>query len=132
MRKIIETAITSAVAIAAVISLVGSANAQLPASLTNSVVWDFGPGSVSFDVVLTTNKTRILTNGHTLLPAAIIASATTFTNRIALTNLWPQITNGVFSVFVQVDGVSTPSLLSTNLVFEMQIPPSPAYNLRLQ
>ncbi len=120
-----------AVAVAALLATV--AQAQPTATVTNGVAWEITPGSVTWDVWLTTNKTYISTNGYVPPASAIIAFKSTPTNQIAITNLWFPITNGMFSVFVQgrnAQGIS--SITSTNFIFNMVIPPLPAFNLHLQ
>ncbi len=122
----------AAVAIAAVAL---TTHAQQAAYLTNSVAWNASPSpNVSvYVVLLTTNKVAFGTNGYTPPASAIIQTDTTPTTQISLTNLWPQITNGTYSVFVQARNTfGIDSMTSSNLVFNMVIPPLPAYGLRLQ
>ena len=112
-----------------------TASAQPNAYLTNSVAWDASPSpNVStYIVILTTNRVAFGTNGYTPPASAIIQTDTTPTTQISITNLWPNITNGVYSVFVQARNTSgVDSLTSSNLVFNMVIPPLPVRNLRLQ
>lgn len=125
----------SFLAIAAATILTLTALAQQSAFLTNSVAWDPSPSpNVStYVVTLTTNKVAMGTNGYTPPLSAIIQVDTTPTTQISLTNLWPNITNGTYSVFVQArDTAGVDSITSSNLVFRMIIPPLPPRNLRLQ
>lgn len=111
--------------------------AQTPAYLTNSVAWDPSPSGFlsSYTVLLTTNKVTMGTNGYNPPASAIITtdSVPATSTSIQITNLWPQITNGVYSVFVKAVSVTgLESLTSSNLVINMNIPPLPVRNLRLQ
>ena len=129
MKTILATIAAAFVAIAAV-------SAQpVTASLTNAVAWDPSPSpNVSiYLIMLTTNKVQMTTNGYIPPQSAIIQIDTTPATFINITNLWPAITNGTYSVFVQARNTSgIDSFTSTNLVFTMSIPPLPVRNLRLQ
>lgn len=115
--------------------LVAAAWAQQPAFLTNSVAWDASPSPniAAYVVTLTTNRVAMTTNGYVPPASAIISVDTTTSTQIAITNVWPGITNGIYSIFVQARSTSgLDSITSSNLVFTMNIPPLPVRNLRLQ
>lgn len=123
--------------IIAVVLLTVAALGQQNAYLTNSVAWDASPSPniSAYIVTLTTNKVAMSTNGYVPPSSAIIQTDTVSApqTQISITNLWPNITNGVYSVFVQARNTSgVDSLTSSNLVFNMVIPPLPVRNLRLQ
>lgn len=112
-----------------------TALSQPNAYLTNSVAWDASPSPniSAYVVTLTTNKVAFGTNGYVPTVASIIQTDTTTTTQISITNLWPAITNGTYSVFVQARNTAgVDSITSSNLVFNMVIPPLPVRNLRLQ
>lgn len=124
---------TACVFIASV--LASASLAQQTAFITNSLAWDASPSpNISLYVVtLTTNKVAMGTNGYVPPASAIIQTDTTTTTQISITNLWPAITNGTYSVFVQARNTAgVDSITSSNLVFNMVIPPLPVRNLRLQ
>jgi len=124
-------------AIAAFVLAVIAASAQQPAFINNSIAWDPSPSpnlSV-YVVMLTTNKIAMGTNGYVPPPTAIIQTdmVNAPITQISITNLWPAITNGTYSVFVTArNSAGQDSLTSSNLVFTMFIPPLPVRNLRLQ
>ena len=111
--------------------------AQQPAFINNSVAWDPSPSpnlSV-YVVMLTTNRVAMGTNGYVPPPSAVIQTDTVPApiTQITITNLWPAITNGTYSVFVTArNSAGQDSITSSNLVFTMFIPPLPVRNLRLQ
>jgi len=127
----------SLLAIATAVLIAVTALAQQPAYLTNSVAWDASPSpNLSVYVVtLTTNKIAMGTNGYAIPATAVIQtdSVQAAITQISITNLWPNITNGTYSVFVQARNTSgIDSITSSNLVFNMIIPPLPVRGLRLQ
>lgn len=117
----------------AVVALATTAPAQTTVNITNSVLWDQIGTAASWDVTLATNKARIPTNGYTIPATAVIATDTVTAPIASITNLFPLITNGIYSVFIKSrDPFGMTTVNSTNFVFNMVIPLQPAYNLRLQ
>jgi hypothetical protein len=108
--------------------------AQQAAFLTNSIAWDPSPsaGVTSYVLTLTTNRVAFGTNGYVPPASAIIASNSTPQTQMALLNLWPGLTNGVYSVFAQANASGFSSVTSSNIVINVIIPPLPVRNLRLQ
>jgi len=116
--------------------LVLTAWSQKNAYLTNSVAWDPSPSPnvTSYVATLTTNRVAMGTNGYVPPMVAVISvdSVPAPFTQIALTNLWPSITNGIYSVFVQANASGFNSVTSSNIVINVIIPPLPVRNLRLQ
>jgi|SRR6185436_9532999 len=110
--------------------------AQQTAYITNSVAWDPSPtpNVSTYTVMLTTNRVAMGTNGYMPPSSAIIAMDTVPApiTQAAITNIWPAITNGTYSIFVYASASLLNSATSSNLVFTMVIPPLPVRNLRLQ
>jgi len=120
---------------ASLLSITALAQQPQQAFLTNSLAWDPSPSpDISVYLVsLTTNKVHFGTNGYTIPASALITTHTTPLTSVPLTNLWPNITNGVYSVFVQARSTAgIDSITSSNLVFRMNIPLLPVRGLHLQ
>lgn len=118
---------------ASVLLLASPAVAQVAtATVTNAFEWNPSPGAINYDVIITTNKVAMSTNGYNPPATAIIESATTPGTKINITAVWSGITNGTFSVFVKArDTFGMTSLNSIPLLFQMNIPPSPPTNVRI-
>ena len=118
--------------------LVLSAVAQSSVTVTNpaaAIAWDaILTPNVNYDLIITTNKTRITTTGYVPPASAIIAIKPSISGLLwSLTNAWPMMTNGVYSAFVVAnDSAGLESPTSTNLVFTVAFPPFPVGGLRIQ
>jgi len=122
----------------AVAFLTVMAKAQSPILFTNLVAssgfaWDVSPspGVVGYDIVFTTNQTWITTNTTNALAGVITGVGVPGTFASLLT-VWPGVTNGTYSVFVDArDNSGSVSPYSTNVLFRVQIRPQPPKNLRI-